>query len=341
MPLPDSAACFMARQRERLRADRSKKKIVFPEGDDPRVQAAAAQLAGEDLLQPILVVAKPAQAPAGVHCIVPAESPLLDKYARLLWERRRARGLSELEAREQAAHPLYFAALMVSAGDADGEVASAVHTTPESVRAILHAIDMRPGFSRLSSAHIMAVHNRSYGCDGLLVFADAAIVIQPSALELAEIAIAAAETTRTLLETEPLVALLSFSTKGSARHREVDKVVEALRYLRARVPELEVDGELQADAALLPAVGRSKAPGSLVAGRANTLVFPDLNSANIGYKLVERLGDAALLAVILQGISRPANIVSRGCSSEDIVHAAILTAVEAAGSEEAVSRGGQ
>jgi len=330
MPPPESGVSFMARLRERLRATPSKQRIVFPEGDDTRVQAAAGQLAGEGLLKPVLLVSSALEVSAGVEAVRPEESPQLGKYARLLWERRRSRGLSEMEAVEQAARPLYFAALMVEAGDAEGEVAGAVHATADAVQAIMHSIEMLPGRSLLSSAHLLAVQDRSYGCDGLLVFADAALVVRPTPIELAEIAIAAADVTRTVLETEPLVALLSFSTKGSARHKEVDRILEALRYIKARRPELQVDGELQADAALLLPAGRSKAPGSLVAGRANTLVFPDLNSANIGYKLVERLGGAALLAVILEGLSRPVNIVSKGCTSEDIVHTAILTATQAA-----------
>lgn len=329
MGLPESAVRFLARQCERLRAARTKAKIVFPEGDDPRVLAAAARLAGEDLVEPILLGRPPAQAPSGVRFIDPAASPLLERYARILWERRRARGIGETEAREQAADRLYYGALMVAAGDAGGQVVGAVHAPAETVRALLDCMDMRPTVHRPSSAHLLAVHNCAYGHGGLLVFADAALVIRPSAGELAEIAIAAARTARLMLETEPLVALLSFSTKGSARHKEADKVIEALRSIRARAPELAADGELQADAALVPAVGRSKAPGSLVAGRANTLIFPDLSSANIGYKLVESLGEAALLAVLLQGFTRPANMVSRGCSAGDVVHAAILTAVEA------------
>lgn len=329
MSLPQSAVRFLARQRERLRAAGSKPRIVFPEGDDSRVRAAASQLAAEGLLEPILLGRAPAQAVAGLRFIEPAGSPLLESYARILWERRRSRGLSEMEAREQAAQPLHFAALMVATGDADGAVAGAVHTTAEWVRTVSLVIDPGAGRRPLSSVHILAVENTAYGHKGLLAFSDAAIIVQPTAAELAEIAIAAAETVRTVLETEPLVALLSFSTKGSAQHKEVDKVVEALRYVRARAPELVVDGELQADAALEPAVGRSKAPGSLVAGRANTLVFPDLNSANIGFKLVERLGDGAVLAVVLQGLSRPVSIVSRGCSEEDLAQTAIVTAVEA------------
>ncbi len=329
MSLPETAVAFMAKHRERLRSARAKARIVFPEGDDGRVLAAAGQLAAEGLLQPILIGRPPASPPAGVTFIDPCTSPLTRKYATLLHERRRARGVTQLEACELAAQRLYFAALMVAAGDAEGTVGSAVHTTAETVRAVIHSIDMKPGFRRLSSVHILAVRNRSFGHNGIFAFSDAAIIIQPTAVELAEIAIATAETARVVLETEPLVALLSFSTKGSAKHKEVDKVVEALRYIRERAPHLNVDGELQADAALVPSVGQTKSPGSTVAGRANTLVFPDLNSANIGYKLVERLGEGALLAVLLQGITKPANIVSRGCATEDIVNTAILTAVQA------------
>ncbi|MEK7409425.1 MAG: phosphate acyltransferase [Acidobacteriota bacterium] len=329
MALPQSAVDFLAGHRQRLRAARVKRKIVFPEGDDARVLAAAGELAAENLIQPILIGRPPAGAPAGLTFIDPAASPLTQKYAALLYERRRARGLTQMEAAEVAGGRLYFAALMVTAGDADGTVGSAVHTTADTVRAAIHSIDMRPGFRRLSSVHVMAVRNKAYGHQGLFIFTDAAIIIQPTAVELAEIALAAAETARALFDAEPVVALLSFSTKGSARHKEVDRVLDALRYIRERAPDLHVDGELQADAALVPAVGQSKAPGSTVAGYANTLIFPDLNSANIGYKLVERLGDGALLAVLLQGIARPANIVSRGCAIEDIVHTAILTAVQA------------
>jgi phosphate acetyltransferase len=334
MSLPESAAAFLERQRERLRDARVRPRIVFPEGDDRRVQAAAARLASEGLVAPILI-GRPAAGGGAANFVDPAQSPRLEHYARLLWERRRSHGMLEMEAREQAMHRLYFACLMVASGDGDGMVTSAVHTTAESVRAILHVIGLREGIRRLSSAHLMAVHNRDFGHDGLLVFADAAINIRPTASELADVAMAAAEMTRELLETEPRVALLSFSTKGSARHPEVDRVLEALRCLKARAAELLADGELQADAALVSAVAASKAPGSLVAGQANTLVFPDLNSANIGYKLVERLGEAALLAVVLHGQSRPANIVSRGCSTEEIVHTALVTAVQAARARQA------
>jgi phosphate acetyltransferase len=282
MPFPQAALEFMARQRQRLRGSR-KRRIVFPEGDDPRVLEAAARLASEATLEPLLVGRAPAAAPAGVTFVDPEASPLARKYATLYHERRKAKGVTLLEAGRAARHRLAFAALMVAAGDADGFVGSAVHTTAETVRAVLQSIDLKIGFRRLSSAHILAVQDPRYGHHGLLAFSDAAILAVPTAVELAEIAIATAGTARALFDAEPLVALLSFSTKGSARHKEVDKVVAALKYIRERAPELNADGELQADAALVPAVGRAKAPGSTVAGRANVLIFPDLNSANIGY----------------------------------------------------------
>ncbi|HOQ45371.1 MAG TPA: phosphate acyltransferase [Bryobacteraceae bacterium] len=331
MHIPESAAAFITARIERLRRLNRKARIVFPEGDDGRVLQAAARLAREEILEPILIGRPPAGAPGGVTFIDPAESPLARKYAEIYYERRRAKGITQMEAADIARHRLYFAALMTMAGDADGEVGSAVHTTAEFVRSILQCIELRPGFRRLSSAHIMAVQDQSYGHKGLFVFSDAAVIVSPTPVQLAEIAIASADTARAVLETEPLVALLSFSTKGSAKHKEVDKVVEALRYIRERAPELNVDGELQADAALVPEVGRSKAPGSTVAGCANVLIFPDLNSANIGYKLVERLGSGALLAVVLQGIVKPVSIISRGCSVEDAYNAAIITALQAGG----------
>ncbi len=334
MAFPQPATEFIDRQVQRLRRSK-RRRLVFPEGDDARVLEAAARLARENLVQPILIGKPPAAAPAGVTFINPPESPLTRKYAALYFDRRRAKGLTQIEAAEAAQHRLRFAALMVTAGDAEGFVGSAVHTTADTVRAVLQCIDLKPGFRRLSSVHILAVQSRAFGYKGLFAFSDAAIIAVPNAVELAEIAIATAGTARAVFDAEPLVAMLSFSTKGSAQHKEVDKVVSALKYIRERAPRLNVDGELQADAALVPSVGQSKCPGSTVAGRANVLVFPDLNSANIGYKLVERLGDGALLAVLLQGIAKPASLISRGCSVEDAVNTAILTAVQAEGSNAA------
>jgi phosphate acetyltransferase len=326
MPAPESATAFLAGLIDRAR--RSKKKIVFPEGSDPRVQNAAAKLAQQGIVQPILIAPTLKSATDGVTYIDPASSPLASKYAALYYERRRAKGITQVEAAGIARRPLYFAALMVAAGDADGSVGGAVNTTAETVRASLHAVGAKPGVRVVSSVYIMAVHDRNFGHKGLLAFADCAIVIEPTPSQLADIAIATAESTRTLIGAEPAIALLSFSTKGSGKHKQVDNVVEALRILRERAPNLNVDGELQADAALTAVVGQSKAPGSTVAGRANTLIFPNLASGNIGCKLVERLGDAVAIGPFLQGLAKPANDLSRGCSADDVFNTAVVTAIQ-------------
>lgn len=332
MALPETALAYMERQKQRLRALKAKKRIVFPEGGDPRIAAAAARLAAEALLEPVLIGRPPEHAAAGVQYVDPASSPKLNSYARLYYERRRARGVTQVEAAEIARRPLYFSALMVAAGDAAGFVGGAANTTAETVRAALHCIGAAPQVNTVSSVFLMAVPNAALGVEGLLAFADCAVVIEPSAVQLAEIAIATAHSTRVLLGAEPSVALLSYSTKGSGKGKRIDQIVEALRVARARAPELNIDGELQADAALVEAVGRSKAPGSTVAGRANTLIFPDLMSANIAYKLVERLAGAAAIGPFLQGLAKPANDLSRGCSEEDVYNVAIITALQAEGS---------
>ncbi len=327
MPPPDSAVAFLAGLIARARP--LHKRIVFPEGHDPRVVAAAERLAREGIVRPILIGCGSASSLPGVTFVDPAACAQLPKYAALLYERRKANGVTQAEARETARTPLYFAALMVAAGDADGSVGGAANTTADTARAALHAIGPAPGVHLVSSAFIMALQNRAFGHNGLLAFADCALVVDPSPLDLAEIAIATAETTRRIIDAEPVVALLSFSTKGSGRHAEVEKITETLRLVRERAPGLNIDGELQLDAALIPGVAQAKAPGSAVAGRANTLIFPDLNAGNIGYKLVERLAGAAAIGPLLQGLARPANDLSRGCSADDVFHTAVLTAIQA------------
>ena len=320
------------------KARRDVKCIVLPEGDEKRTLLAAVKLRDEGLAKPILLgnaeaIRAAAEAAGadirGIETADPAASPKSEAYADALYELRKAKGLTREKAAALAADVMYYGILMVKLGDADGLVSGALHTTGDMLRPALQIIKTKPGISIVSSSFLMNCPNRSLGDDGLLVYADCIVNPCPTAEELAQIAVTTAATAHDLCGVEtPRVALLSFSTKGSAEHELVTKVREAVRIAHGLAPDVLLDGELQPDAALVPEVGASKAPGSPVAGKANVLIFPDLQAGNIAYKLTQRIGGAEAYAV-LQGLAKPCNDLSRGCSVQDIVNTAALTAVQA------------
>ena len=330
----------MSRLIENIKAKASSdiKRIVLPEGDEKRTVEAASILKSEGIAEPVLI-GDPASVKAvadglgvnieGIEIVDPLTSDKKEEYANALYELRKAKGVTLEDAGELVKDPMYYGIMMIKLDDADGLVSGAVHTTGDMLRPALQIIKTKPEMKIVSSSFLMDCPNQDLGEDGLLVYSDCVVMPCPTAEELAYIAVATADTARRLCGfTEPRVAMLSFSTKGSAKHELVSKVQQAVDIAHDIAPDLLLDGEMQFDAALVPEIGASKAPGSPVAGRANILVFPDLQAGNIGYKITQRIGGAECFAV-LQGLQKPCNDLSRGCSVEDIVNTVAMTAVQA------------
>ena len=322
------------------RAKSCKQRIVLPESMEERTLTAADKALADDLADIILIGARSdifalAEKLGLKHIdkatiIDPATSPQTETYAQLLYSLRKNKGMTEEQAHKQVLDPLYFGCLIIKSGDADGQISGALSTTGDTLRPALQIIKCAPGVSCVSGAMLMITPAKQYGEDGVLLMGDVAVTPMPDANQLAQIAICTAQTARSVAGfTEPRVAMLSFSTKGSASHEVVDKVVEATRRAKEMDPTLRIDGELQADAALVPSVGAKKAPGSDIAGKANVLIAPCLEVGNIGYKLVQRLAGAEAIGPILQGIARPVNDLSRGCSVEDVYNMIAITAQQA------------
>ncbi len=317
-------------------------RIVLPEGTEPRTLIAADRIIADGIAEITLIgdpeeINKMAQELSLKHIdragiVNPADETVIDRYAPLFYELRKNKGITMEEARLTTANPLYLGCLMVKAGDADGQVAGAMNTTGNVLRAAFQVVKTQPGISVVSGAFLMLLpEGLNYGTDGILVLADCAVVPNPTAPELAQIAVSAAQTARDIAGIEPRVAILSFSTKGSAKSPKVDKVIEATSIAHEIAPDLILDGELQADAAIVPSVCNKKAPTSPLSGRANVLVFPSLEVGNIAYKLVQRLGNIEAVGPILQGLAAPVNDLSRGCYPEDIYKTIIITCNQAIG----------
>ena len=322
--------------KEKAKAD--VKHILLPEGSEERTVQAARIITDEKIAKVTLLgdeeeIKKVAEkfnvCLCGIDIINPLTDPDFEHYANGFYELRKAKGMTPEKARETIKNTLFYACMMIKEGKADGMVSGAINTTGNTLRPGLQIIKMAKGINTISSCFIMEIPNKEYGDNGLMLFGDCAININPNPDELASIAIATATTAKTLLGMDPKVAMLSFSTKGSAKHENVDKVTAALAKVKELAPDLDVDGELQADAAMVPKVAALKAPGSKVAGHANVLIFPDLQAGNIGYKLVQRLAGAEAVGPVSQGFAKPINDLSRGCSIADIVSVVAITAVQA------------
>lgn len=322
--------------KEKAKAD--VKHILLPEGSEERTVQAARIITDEKIAKVTLLgdeeeIKKVAEkfnvCLCGIDIINPLTDPDFEHYANGFYELRKAKGMTPEKARETIKNTLFYACMMIKEGKADGMVSGAINTTGNTLRPGLQIIKMAKGINTISSCFLMEIPNKEYGDNGLMLFGDCAININPNPDELASIAIATANTAKTLLGMDPKVAMLSFSTKGSAKHENVDKVTAALAKVKELAPDLDVDGELQADAAMVPKVAALKAPGSKVAGHANVLIFPDLQAGNIGYKLVQRLAGAEAVGPVSQGFAKPINDLSRGCSIADIVSVVAITAVQA------------
>lgn len=322
------------------RAKSNKQRIVLPEATEERTLKAADRVLADDLADLILIgnpdELKTLAAKWDLHnidkatIVDPLNNQKAEEYAELLAELRKKKGMTIEQARELVKNPLYLGCMIIKTEGADGQISGALSTTGDTLRPALQIIKCAPGVTCVSGAMLMLTHEHQYGDDGIIVMGDVAVTPVPTAEQLAQIAVCTAQTARSVAGIQdPRVAMLSFSTKGSAKHEVVDKVVEATRLAHELAPELKLDGELQADAALVPAVGEKKAPGSLIAGHANVLVVPNLEVGNISYKLVQRLGNALAIGPILQGIARPVNDLSRGCSIEDIYYMVAITACQA------------